>query len=86
MVCVTSAKAQSVGFWSLFWVGLHLIFDMIKGPNNEDDFSDNVTGNRQGTDQAPEDSKGTALVAKGERDRLRIQVLYVLMEKQGNKI
>ena len=59
---------------------------MIKGPNNEDDFSDNVTGNRQGTYQAPEDSKGTALVAKGERDSFRIQVLYGLMEKQSKKI
>jgi hypothetical protein len=86
MICNDSAKAQSVGFSSLIWVGLHLIFAMDKGPNNEDDFSDNVTGNRQGADQAQEDCKGIALVAQGERDSFRLQVLYGLKAKQSKKI
>jgi hypothetical protein len=59
---------------------------MTKGPNNEDDFSDNVTGNRQGSDQAPEDCKGIALVAQGEWDSVRLQILYGLTAKWRNKI
>jgi len=35
---------------------------------HEDDFSDNITGNRKGFNQAQEDRKGIALVVEGKRD------------------
>jgi len=34
-----------------------------KDHKNEDNISDNITGNWQGTDQTPEDRQGFALVA-----------------------
>jgi len=48
---------------------------------HEDDFSDNITGNWQGFNQAQEDRQGITMVAEGERDKFRLQVLYGLIEQ-----
>ena len=57
-----------MGLCDLHRVTVRLIFAMTETTKNESDFSDNIKGDRQGSDKKEEDCQGVALVAEGERN------------------